>query len=170
MLPLPQLLTEKSSSATFLSRTFRRHKRPWMCSDRVSSLVFARKQFINSREVGEDIKNIHSITSDTKMGVESLKSDSYSNKVKKWLSSSDTSTNFNEAKKTRHPGTGSWFLTKKPFVEWKSGLRRHLWLRGLTGCGKTVLTSTIHDDLNGVQTDSCIVLDFFFAFSHQDKR
>jgi NACHT domain len=110
--------------------------------------------------VGEDIK----------MGVESLKSDSHLNKVKKWLSPPDTSTNYNEAKKARHPGTGTWFLASQPFVEWKSGSRRHLWLRGLAGCGKTVLTSAIIDDLNSAQADSCVILDFFFTFSDKEKQ
>ena len=141
-----------------------------MCSDLVSSSVPPRKQFVNSREVGEDIKNIQSGISDAKMGIETLKSDSHLNKVRKWLSPPDTSTNFNEAKKTRYPGTGSWFLKSQPFVEWKSGSRRHLWLRGLAGCGKTVLASTILDDLNGAQADSCCFLYFFFAFSHEEKR
>ena len=120
--------------------------------------------------MSEDIKNIQSVASDAKVGVESLKSDSHLNKVKKWLSPPDTSTNFNEAKKTRHPGTGTWFLTSQPFVEWKSGSRRHLWLSGLAGCGKTVITSTILDDLNGDQADSCVILDFFFAFSDKGKQ
>jgi hypothetical protein len=104
------------------------------------------------------------------MGIEGLKSDSHLDKVKKWLSPPDTSTNVNSAKKKRHKGTGTWFLDSAAFLEWKSGLRRHLWLHGLAGCGKTVLTSTILDHLRETQTESHVTIDFFFDFRNKDKQ
>ena len=96
--------------------------------------------------------------------------DSHFEKLKAWLSPPDPSTNRNAAKEKRQEGTGDWFVTSTAFLEWKSGLRRHLWLHGLAGCGKTVLTSTILDHLHDARPDSCICLDFFFDFRDKDKQ
>ncbi|KAK3899755.1 hypothetical protein C8A05DRAFT_46266 [Staphylotrichum tortipilum] len=110
------------------------------------------------------ISNIHA-------GVDSLKSDSHLEKLKTWLSPPDPSANRNAAKEKRQEGTGNWFLNSTAFLEWKSGLRQHLWLHGLAGCGKTVLTSTILDHLyDDARPDSCVCLDFFFDFRDKDKQ
>lgn len=115
------------------------------------------------QSIAPKISNIHA-------GVEILKSDSHLGKLKTWLSPPDPSTNRNAAKDKRQEGTGDWFVTSTAFLEWKSGLRRHLWLHGLAGCGKTVLTSTILDHLHDAQPDSCVCLNFFFDFRDKDKQ
>ena len=109
------------------------------------------------------ISNIHT-------GVDSLKSDSHLEKLKTWLSPPDPSTNRNAAKEKRQEGTGNWFVTSTAFLEWRLGSRRHLWLHGLAGCGKTVLTSTILDHLHDARLNSCVCLDFFFDFRDKDKQ
>ncbi|KAK0712676.1 Pfs, NACHT and ankyrin domain protein [Lasiosphaeria miniovina] len=118
------------------------------------------------------VQDIHSMMNHTKAGVDSLKLDSHLDKLKKWLSPPDPSTNLNTAKEKRHKGTGDWFINSNAFLEWKSGPRRHLWLHGLAGCGKTVITSTILDHLHlqDTQTDSCVCLNFFFDFRDKDKQ
>ena len=64
-----------------------------------------------------------------------------------------------------------WFINSEVFREWKSGERRCLWLHGIPGCGKTVLSSTIVENLRNDQEDSShIVLDFFFDFSEAEKQ
>lgn len=53
----------------------------------------------------------------------------------------------------------------------KSESRQHLWLYGIPGCGKTVLSSTIIEHLRQNRKDSShIVLDFFFDFSDARKQ
>lgn len=108
--------------------------------------------------------------SNTNANVNNLQLDSHLNKVRKWLSPADPSTNLNAAKKKRHHGTGEWFTNSDAFLEWTSGSRRHLWLYGLAGCGKTVLSSTILDHLHSNETDSTVCLDFFFDFRDTDKQ
>jgi len=116
------------------------------------------------------MQDIHSMTSNANAGVDTLKSNSHLDKLGRWLSPPDPSTNFNAAKEKRHGGTGEWFINSAAFNRWKSGSRRHLWLHGLAGCGKTVLTSAILDHLHGTQTDFCVCLDFFFDFRDKDKQ
>jgi predicted ATPase len=72
------------------------------------------------------------------------------------------------ARKRRHPGTGTWLLNSSAFQEWKLGSRQHLWLYGLAGCGKTILSTTILDHL--LQIDTYITLAFFFDFSDPRKQ
>lgn len=129
-----------------------------------------RKQFINNGEVDKNIKDIQTITSDTRKGVESLKSGSHAYAINKWLSPPNTSTNLNEVLKKRQKGTGSWFLQSGLFKEWRSGARRYLWLHGIPGCGKTILSATIIEHLKQQLDASFIVLDFFFDFSNADKQ
>ena len=118
----------------------------------------------------EELQHMRPKINNMHAAVDSLKSDSHLDKLKTWLSPPDPSTNRNAAKEKRQEGTGDWFLTSTAFREWKLGSRRHLWLHGLAGCGKTVLTSTILDHLHDTRPDSCVCLDFFFDFRDNHKQ
>lgn len=72
------------------------------------------------------------------------------------------------AKSRRHDGTGTWLLNSQVFKEWKCGSRRHLWLYGLAGCGKTILSATILDDL--LKTGERMPLAYFFDFNDPKKQ
>jgi Cdc6-like AAA superfamily ATPase len=72
------------------------------------------------------------------------------------------------ARERRHPGTGIWLLKSPVFQEWKLGLRQHLWLYGLAGCGKTILSTTILDHLLQIATHT--MLAFFFGFNEPKKQ
>lgn len=89
-------------------------------------------------------------------------------KIKRWLCPPDLSTNANHARKLRHEGTGAWLLENPVFQEWYSRSRRHLWLNGLAGCGKTVLSATVLDYL--AKGNDCLILSFFFDFSDTTKQ
>lgn len=98
-----------------------------------------------------------------------LAQNSLDHKTYKWLNHPDPSTNLNKAIGRRHPGTGSWFLESLLFKKWKSETLRHLWLHGIPGCGKTVLSATIIDHLQHLDP-SRVVLYFFFDISDIDKQ
>ena len=100
--------------------------------------------------------------------VENIQQNAHDNAIRKWLSPPDPLTNLSQARNLRHVGTGTWFLESPSYQEWVSGQRRHIWVRAFTGSGKTVLSSTILDDLQA-STDH-IVLSFFFDFSDQKKE
>jgi NACHT domain len=105
-----------------------------------------------------------------RIAVESLSQDKHLNDISKWLNPPDPSKNLNAATEKRYKGTGSWFLEGEQFREWRSGSRPCLWLHGLPGCGKTVLSSTIIDALSQRNNSSTIVLDYFFDFSDTNKQ
>ena len=75
--------------------------------------------------------------------------------IRNWLSTIDTSANYNEARKKCQDKTGSWFIEGETFKEWKEKADKLLWIRGKgefnfakcnyilsfvpAGCGKTIL-------------------------------
>lgn len=103
-----------------------------------------------------------------KATVESLERESLRKKVLKWLAAPDTSTNANHARNLRHEGTGSWILKNSIFQDWKLGLHKHLWLHGIPGCGKTVISTVLLDHLS--HDDGQITLRFFFDFNEPGKQ
>ncbi|KAK7570935.1 hypothetical protein V3481_019026 [Fusarium oxysporum f. sp. vasinfectum] len=105
---------------------------------------------------------------ETKHAVMSMASDHRFAKVEGWLSPPDYSTNANLARERRLPGTGTWLLNSPAFREWTVGTRWHLWLYGLAGAGKTILSTTILDHL--LQIDTHTTLAFFFDFNDARKQ
>ncbi|KAF4878482.1 putative ankyrin repeat protein L25 [Colletotrichum siamense] len=80
--------------------------------------------------------------------------------MRRWLSPADPSSNLEAARAQRHAGTGVWFLESDLFVRWKTGEIRFLWLYGIVGAGKTVLSTTVFSHLEDV--GSRCTLAFFF--------
>ncbi|KAF6527438.1 hypothetical protein HZS61_010482 [Fusarium oxysporum f. sp. conglutinans] len=120
------------------------------------------------KPISEILSSIESAGNETKYAVMSMASDHHSAKIERWLSPPDYSTNANLARERRHPGTRTWLLNSPAFQEWKLGSRQHLWLHGLAGCGKTILSTTILDHL--LQTDTHTTLAFFFDFNDARKQ
>ena len=102
------------------------------------------------------------------MKVESLYLDNHFREINRWITPSDPSTNLHNAQTKRQEGTCSWLLESRPFNEWKSKTRRHLWLHGIPGCGKTILCSAIVDHILNQDTQH-IVLYFFFDSNTSNK-
>lgn len=97
---------------------------------------------------------------------------SHEAKIKSWLNPSDPSTNRNKAQDQRHQGTGAWFLQNDIYMEWKEAKQHNaIWLHGIPGCGKTVLSSTVIEDLlANCSTSSGGVLYFYFDFNDSSKQ
>ncbi|KAF7972855.1 hypothetical protein HWV62_16888 [Athelia sp. TMB] len=64
-----------------------------------------------------------------------------------WMKALDTSPSYNAARKKHQTGTGSWFLNGSEFSAWKEGPASVLWLRGGPGCGKTILSSSVIENV-----------------------
>ncbi|TIA36145.1 Pfs, NACHT and ankyrin domain protein [Aureobasidium pullulans] len=90
--------------------------------------------------------------------------------IVKWLSAPDPSTNFNEAQEQRREGTGSWFLQGQVLKEWKEKPYARTWLHGLSGCGKTILSSSIIGLLQHEDPPPCPLIYFFFDFRNSTKQ
>jgi hypothetical protein len=94
------------------------------------------------------------------------------NKICRWLSAPDPSTNYNKACKQRQADTGLWLLESESFKRWKTDPESWLWLYGIPGCGKTILSSTILEGLiRHCRNDpESVVIYFYFDFNDVQKQ
>jgi Cdc6-like AAA superfamily ATPase len=109
--------------------------------------------------------NVHAISQDIKEVAFMQKH----GEIYRWLSPSDPSTNFNKALQQRQEGTGLWLLESSPFTKWHSQQNSFLWLHGIPGCGKTILSSTIIKHLVDTHPDQ-LLLYFYFDFTDAGKQ
>jgi Cdc6-like AAA superfamily ATPase len=89
--------------------------------------------------------------------------------IYRWLSALDPSTNYNKALAQRHEGTGLWFLQSSVFQQWQIQQQSFVWLHGIPGCGKTILSSTIIKHLMDTHPDQ-LLLYFYFDFTDAGKQ
>ncbi|USP80476.1 hypothetical protein yc1106_07750 [Curvularia clavata] len=93
-------------------------------------------------------------------------------KIREWLAPPDPSTNYQKALKQRQDDTGLWFLESDQYAEWKKSMVSFLWLYGIPGCGKTILSSAILQNiLQHCEGDPAkVVAYFFFDFNDKQKQ
>jgi Cdc6-like AAA superfamily ATPase len=106
--------------------------------------------------------------------------DEHREKIHQWLAAPDPSSNHVNALGKRRAPTGLWFIGGSKFGDWEKSPNSFLWLYGIPGCGKTVLTSTTieavleHCNLSvGTAPNpppTWAVVYFYFDFSHTQKR
>lgn len=101
-----------------------------------------------------------------------VQSDDKMEKVLGQLSAPDTSSNYRKALDQRQPGTGLWFLENKRYLSWKNGSSNFIWLHGIPGCGKSVLSATILEDVFHLANRCAdnIVAYFYFDFNDPQKQ
>jgi NACHT domain len=133
--------------------------------------------------IQKDIVNLNRLYMSTRIGTiilhfcsmevsSSLITDEQRKNLHRWLSAPDPSLNYNEAHRKRQPATSTWFVESKQFADWKTNPDSFLWLHGIPGCGKTILTSTIIENI--VQHchfgHNLAVVYFYFDFNDIEKR
>ena len=91
-------------------------------------------------------------------------------KICNWLSAPDPSTNYHKAHKQRQAETGLWLLEGEQFTRWKASAASRLWLYGIPGCGKTILSSTIVENLLEHCRDDTNMVTAYFYFDFNDKQ
>ncbi|PWW73241.1 ankyrin, partial [Tuber magnatum] len=92
--------------------------------------------------------------------------------VLNWLSVVDPDPNFSSALEVREPGTGAWLLEGCEYMDWKEGRGGVLWLYGIPGCGKSVLSATAIEDVQRLcrgSNDHALAY-FYFTFSDPEKQ
>ena len=91
--------------------------------------------------------------------------------IRQWLSAPDPSTNHARASNSRQGTTGSWFLESEAFARWKAQ-RSFLWMNAKPGAGKTVLSSTIINQVRQEFSpmDNSALVYFYFDFNDHQKQ
>ncbi len=125
-----------------------------------------------SKAVKGDIETLHDRVHEISLGVTNLRHDNKHKEIRRWLSAPDPSSNYNRALKHRHARSGDWFLKSDAYMDWLSGSSSLLWLYGIPGCGKTILSSAIIQETItycGSRSKS-VVLYFYFDFNDTEKQ
>jgi hypothetical protein len=138
------------------------------------------------RAVAEDVRDIHTTLNENEKRLAEIEESSREwrrqfrefrlsheqNKIIQWLQYADPSTNHNAACERREPLTGNWLLQSDDFTRWKREPKQLLWLHGIPGCGKTILSSTIVEHIKSVcKNDSqCQYIFYYFDFSDSKKQ
>ena len=89
-----------------------------------------------------------------------------------WIAAPNPETNFLDAQRRKDTETGTWIADSALYIQWKTGLsKRHLWLHGKAGCGKSVLTATAIPDIRQYcTTEGAAFAMFYFTFSDAKKQ
>lgn len=102
------------------------------------------------------------------VNLEEMKYNLYQQSVMNWLAAPNPSTNHNRALHQCHTNTGRWFLQSDAFKQWKERSASFLWLQGIPGCGKTILSSVIVDHLE--RNTTAKVIYFYFDTNDRTKQ
>ncbi|KAF8492403.1 hypothetical protein F5888DRAFT_1806836 [Russula emetica] len=88
----------------------------------------------------------------------------------RWLSPPNPSINHNIACKAHHNGTTQWFFQGSIFNQWKS-TGSFLWVHGKPGSGKSVVCSSIVQDIMALRDAGMASMAYFyFDFRDADKQ
>ncbi|KAK0848237.1 hypothetical protein LTS02_014143 [Friedmanniomyces endolithicus] len=134
--------------------------------------AYARELFVHMPV--DEVKQCKIAESDVKQIVEDTRFVADSTRtaeIKSWLAPVDVSTNYNEARTQHHLGTGRWFLESEKYIQWKTHDKAVLWLHGIPGCGKTIMSSSVIEDLRTAgESSNRVVLYFFFDANDSAKQ
>ncbi|KAL8706555.1 MAG: hypothetical protein Q9201_000428 [Fulgogasparrea decipioides] len=122
-------------------------------------------------ETNEYVLEIKDAMLDVQSQADRAKLENERKAIKEWLSAPDPSINHTRAYRSRQKSTGLWFLDGETFACWeKQGSL--VWLYGIPGCGKTVLSSAIVEQVNRKHPSASglAVIYFYFDFNDVSKQ
>lgn len=104
-------------------------------------------------------------------GVSEMLKQSHTKQIFDWLGPFDPSQRLFEVRQAWEPGTGLWLTESKAFMDWKAS-NHVLWLHGIPGCGKTILSTVMIFSLmeDVVKKADTTLAYFFFDFAKQSTQ
>ncbi|KAI0266891.1 hypothetical protein BGY98DRAFT_1102427 [Russula aff. rugulosa BPL654] len=119
--------------------------------------------------VDDRVVNVNDKVTEVIRGVrEKCRTNQLRESIHKWLSPPDSSTNHNIACGTHHKKTATWFFEGSIYKEWKS--RFLLWIHGKPGSGKSILCSTVIEDIKSLATPVKHRWVFLLDFRNANKQ
>ncbi|KAJ7059439.1 hypothetical protein C8F01DRAFT_1231926 [Mycena amicta] len=88
--------------------------------------------------------------------------------VRSWLKAPDARTNHNTARDLHDGNTGSWLLQSFEYKSWKTTSSALFWINGKPGAGKTIICSTVIEDL--LVTPGSVLAYFYFYYGEANKQ
>lgn len=129
----------------------------------------------NTHETMDTVTRVEKSQESTAAGVQKLLTANEGERLDRilnWLSAPDCSTTHKAACEKYEAGTGQWFLDCAEYDNWLSGPSPRLWLHSKAGCCKTVLCSTIIENVkHQLQSRSnCAYAYFYFSFNDEENK
>ncbi|KIJ37220.1 hypothetical protein M422DRAFT_260384 [Sphaerobolus stellatus SS14] len=91
-----------------------------------------------------------------------------------WFKGADAAVTYAQTREKYQEGTGSWFLEAGSFQNFKSESGQRLWIHGIPGCGKTILSGSIIESmqctLSKEEYMKCGLAYFFFSYADTAKQ
>ncbi|KAF8259884.1 hypothetical protein EI94DRAFT_1690198 [Lactarius quietus] len=135
-----------------------------------SATVSGGVSLVESKQATAAAKEAKSIIQQTATGMDEIKWNQWKQLLRAWLCPADPSTNHNIAQKAQHEGTAEWLFQGKIVIEWKS-TGSLLWIYGKPGSGKSVICSSVIQDIMAVcETGSAVMAYFYFDFRDLNKQ
>jgi hypothetical protein len=123
-------------------------------------------------DVANQVGGVKAQLGDLQHDLSGWRRDDQHQKIMSWLDAPDQRVNHDAARQKHETGTGKWLLESEKYKAWKASSAAHLWLHGKAGCGKSVLCSTIIEDLKlhcSADMDSVLAF-FYFSFSDLNNQ
>src|SRR5271169_1937868 len=109
-------------------------------------------------EIESTVKDIHCHIKDAKH-----------KEILSWLTKTDPISNHTAACEKHQDGTGQWFISSHEYSQWLRP-KRSLWFHGIPGAGKTILCSTIIENVKSRCSRDDVCLYFYFDFNDPLKQ
>ncbi|KAF8484357.1 hypothetical protein JB92DRAFT_1574797 [Gautieria morchelliformis] len=121
-------------------------------------------------EIQDELKVLKEQSTEINQSVKQHKLQEHRQKIYKWLGAPDHESKHRNARRMRQESTGEWFVEGEHFQEWREAPCSFLWLHGIPGAGKTILCSTIIEQLSlHCRSDPSLAMAFFyFDFNNKD--
>lgn len=119
-----------------------------------------------SRITANEINDLRIMMQEASLEQKVSKSQQQYAEIMAWLSPVDPSLMRTSISRIRTPGTGEWLTRSKAFTKWRqASTSSTFWLNGITGSGKSTLTTTMIDELLVTQKSHDIAY-FYCSFSN----
>ncbi|KAH8798596.1 ankyrin repeat protein [Xylogone sp. PMI_703] len=116
------------------------------------------------KDMEETLENLIRTTGKVEFKVNSAEEQ----KILNWLSDAKISTNYHKSLQGRTPGTGQWLLNSETYKSWRDHPQGLLWIYGAAGCGKTVLCSTVIQNISEICLEDSNVKHAYWYFQFSD--
>ncbi|KAF8514686.1 hypothetical protein JB92DRAFT_2811297 [Gautieria morchelliformis] len=124
-----------------------------------------------TQELKDNVQSMQRQKAQMREAMEQARLQEHRQKIYDWLGAPDHQSKHRDACRARQKGTGSWFVNGAHFQDWRGAPHSFLWLHGIPGAGKTILCSTIIDELSDhCSSDPTLAMAFFyFDFNNKDS-
>lgn len=127
--------------------------------------AFSRECSVQMSQILESLAENTDVTLSIQDTIQEAENSSKREKILKWLRTTDPSHNHVAAWEEHEPNTGDWLLSSPDYSNWRDTPGQSAWLNGISGCGKTVLSATVIEDIKRL----CLTgQDYGYAYYYFD--